>query len=150
RIVHESQQRHRAAGTAQHHADRAARFSRRVRSRSSVGRSRYVVGEEQELRTSDRLRGRDGWVVPVESLSPLRQGLIDLYNGPDRAGRTPLILPRSSCHARRARRPNIRPPVRVRTGLNLGWIRTISLVAALGRLLFGYDWVVIGGAKSLL
>ncbi len=31
--------------------------------------------------------------------------------------------------------------------LNLGWIWTISLVAALGGLLFGYDWVVIGGAK---
>ena len=29
----------------------------------------------------------------------------------------------------------------------LGYIRTISLVAALGGLLFGYDWVVIGGAK---
>ena len=31
--------------------------------------------------------------------------------------------------------------------MNLGWIWTISLVAALGGLLFGYDWVVIGGAK---
>src|SRR5947207_13557292 len=30
---------------------------------------------------------------------------------------------------------------------NRGWIWTISLVAALGGLLFGYDWVVIGGAK---
>jgi SP family sugar porter-like MFS transporter len=30
---------------------------------------------------------------------------------------------------------------------NLGWIWTISLVAALGGLLFGYDWVVIGGAE---
>ena len=30
---------------------------------------------------------------------------------------------------------------------NLGYIWTISLVAALGGLLFGYDWVVIGGAK---
>ena len=30
---------------------------------------------------------------------------------------------------------------------NLRWIWTISLVAALGGLLFGYDWVVIGGAK---
>ena len=28
-----------------------------------------------------------------------------------------------------------------------GYIWTISLVAALGGLLFGYDWVVIGGAK---
>jgi len=33
------------------------------------------------------------------------------------------------------------------TSLNLGWIWTISVVAALGGLLFGYDWVVIGGAK---
>ena len=33
------------------------------------------------------------------------------------------------------------------TSFNLGWIWTISLVAALGGLLFGYDWVVIGGAK---
>jgi MFS transporter, SP family, xylose:H+ symportor len=31
--------------------------------------------------------------------------------------------------------------------LNLQYIWTISLVAALGGLLFGYDWVVIGGAK---
>ncbi|MGC8638543.1 MAG: sugar porter family MFS transporter [Isosphaeraceae bacterium] len=30
---------------------------------------------------------------------------------------------------------------------NLGWIWTISLTAALGGLLFGYDWVVIGGAE---
>ncbi len=30
---------------------------------------------------------------------------------------------------------------------NLGYIWTISLVAALGGLLFGYDWVVISGAK---
>ena len=30
---------------------------------------------------------------------------------------------------------------------NLGYIWAISLVAALGGLLFGYDWVVIGGAK---
>jgi sugar porter (SP) family MFS transporter len=30
---------------------------------------------------------------------------------------------------------------------NLGYITRISLVAALGGLLFGYDWVVIGGAK---
>jgi sugar porter (SP) family MFS transporter len=30
---------------------------------------------------------------------------------------------------------------------NLGYIWGISLVAALGGLLFGYDWVVIGGAK---
>ena len=31
--------------------------------------------------------------------------------------------------------------------LNTGYIWTISLVAALGGLLFGWDWVVIGGAK---
>ena len=30
---------------------------------------------------------------------------------------------------------------------NIGYILRISLVAALGGLLFGYDWVVIGGAK---
>src|SRR5215469_8834926 len=30
---------------------------------------------------------------------------------------------------------------------NLGYIWIISIVAALGGLLFGYDWVVIGGAK---
>ncbi len=30
---------------------------------------------------------------------------------------------------------------------NLGYIWTISVVAALGGLLFGWDWVVIGGAK---
>ena len=34
-----------------------------------------------------------------------------------------------------------------KTHYNLGYIWTISLVAALGGLLFGYDWVVIGGAK---
>ena len=30
---------------------------------------------------------------------------------------------------------------------NFGYIWVISLVAALGGLLFGYDWVVVGGAK---
>jgi sugar porter (SP) family MFS transporter len=35
----------------------------------------------------------------------------------------------------------------IRPSFNAGYIWTISLVAALGGLLFGYDWVVIGGAK---
>ena len=34
--------------------------------------------------------------------------------------------------------------------LNLGYIWLISAVAALGGLLFGWDWVVIGGAKAPL
>ena len=35
----------------------------------------------------------------------------------------------------------------LRAELNFGYIWLISFVAALGGLLFGYDWVVIGGAK---
>ena len=56
---------------------------------------------------------------------------------------------RNSHHARQRRcsddeGPSLSPET---TSFNLGWIWTISLVAALGGLLFGYDWVVIGGAK---
>jgi SP family sugar porter-like MFS transporter len=38
-------------------------------------------------------------------------------------------------------------PASESSSLNLPWIWTICLVAALGGLLFGYDWVVIGGAE---
>ncbi len=38
-------------------------------------------------------------------------------------------------------------PVDLRADYNYTYIWTISVVAALGGLLFGYDWVVIGGAK---
>lgn len=31
---------------------------------------------------------------------------------------------------------------------NIAYIWAISSVAALGGLLFGYDWVVVGGAKA--
>ena len=36
----------------------------------------------------------------------------------------------------------------IKAEYNLGYIWLISIVAALGGLLFGYDWVVIGGAKQ--
>ena len=39
------------------------------------------------------------------------------------------------------------PECKVRTDLRLGYVWTIAFIAALGGLLFGYDWVVIGGAK---
>ena len=35
----------------------------------------------------------------------------------------------------------------IKNKFNLKYITGISLVAPLGGLLFGYDWVVIGGAK---
>ena len=35
----------------------------------------------------------------------------------------------------------------LRAEYRFGYIWLISIVAALGGLLFGYDWVVIGGAK---
>lgn len=38
--------------------------------------------------------------------------------------------------------------VRKDAALHAGYVFAISLVAALGGLLFGYDWVVIGGAKA--
>lgn len=39
------------------------------------------------------------------------------------------------------------PPSTANAELRLGYLWTIASVAALGGLLFGYDWVVIGGAK---
>ena len=41
------------------------------------------------------------------------------------------------------------PPSGLKADLNLGYIWLISSVAALGGLLFGWDWVVIGGAKPI-
>src|SRR5271168_2692896 len=35
----------------------------------------------------------------------------------------------------------------VKADYNLGYVWLISVVAAMGGLLFGWDWVVIGGAK---
>src|SRR5512145_3548309 len=45
--------------------------------------------------------------------------------------------------------PNAAPAATLEKGarLNAAYIWLISLVAALGGLLFGWDWVVIGGAK---
>src|ERR1700761_9144431 len=40
------------------------------------------------------------------------------------------------------------PTSNLKAEYNLGYIWIISIVAALGGLLFGYDWVVIGGAKQ--
>src|SRR5512137_463104 len=39
-------------------------------------------------------------------------------------------------------------PSQADTGFNAGYVWTISIVAAMGGLLFGYDWVVIGGAAK--
>src|SRR5215469_7627761 len=38
-------------------------------------------------------------------------------------------------------------PKEVAANYNLGYVWLISIVAAMGGLLFGWDWVVIGGAK---
>src|SRR5579864_39084 len=35
----------------------------------------------------------------------------------------------------------------LKAGYNLGYVWLISAVAAMGGLLFGWDWVVVGGAK---
>src|ERR1700683_3380161 len=35
----------------------------------------------------------------------------------------------------------------LKAGFNVGYVWLISVVAAMGGLLFGWDWVVIGGAK---
>jgi len=36
----------------------------------------------------------------------------------------------------------------LKANYNLGYVWVISIVAAMGGLLFGWDWVVIGGAKA--
>src|SRR6266404_8567410 len=38
-------------------------------------------------------------------------------------------------------------PSELRANYDLGYVWRISIVAAMGGLLFGWDWVVIGGAK---
>jgi len=43
--------------------------------------------------------------------------------------------------------PELLPQSQTAAELRLGYLWTIAFVAALGGLLFGYDWVVIGGAK---
>ena len=43
--------------------------------------------------------------------------------------------------------PATAPDAKLNAQYNLKYVWAISLVAALGGLLFGYDWVVIGGAK---
>jgi SP family xylose:H+ symportor-like MFS transporter len=40
-----------------------------------------------------------------------------------------------------------RPTSNLTAKLNYGYVWLISTVAAMGGLLFGWDWVVIGGAK---
>src|ERR1039457_2765806 len=39
-------------------------------------------------------------------------------------------------------------PSSLKANYNRGYVWLISVVAALGGLLFGWDWVVIGGAKA--
>ena len=56
----------------------------------------------------------------------------------------PLLLPaRTEVTYRHCRNRSHERPGRY----NAGYVWVISSVAALGGLLFGYDWVVIGGAK---